>query len=171
MTILSPMRPELFAEYLKSSVTGYAEENVASGRWPAQDALQRSRNEFHELLPQGLATPNNYLFEIKAAENGPTVGFIWFAAEEHRGTRGAYVYDVIVKEAYRRLGHARRAFLALEPLVAALGLSSIGLHVFGHNAGAQALYSQLGYAVTGINMLKKLDARAPESRDSPSQVS
>jgi hypothetical protein len=28
--------------------------------------------------------------------------------------------------------------------------------VFGQNLGAQALYHQLGYEVTGINMLKKL---------------
>jgi hypothetical protein len=34
--------------------------------------------------------------------------------------------------------------------------SSIGLHVFGDNLGAHALYAKLGYGVTGINMLKRL---------------
>ena len=160
MTVLSPMHQEVFAEYVESSVVGYAEENIASGRWPAEGAVERSAAEFRDLLPQGLATPKNHLFEIKATDEGPTVGFIWFAEEDRHGARGAYVYDVVIKEDFRRQGHAERAFLALEPLVAELGLSSIGLHVFGHNTGAQALYAKLGYAVTGINMLKKLNARA-----------
>jgi ribosomal protein S18 acetylase RimI-like enzyme len=109
-------------------------------------------------LPQGLATPDNHLFEILATADGPTVGCLWFAVEDQHGVRGAYVYDVEIKPEFRRLGHARRAFQALDGIVASLGLSSIGLHVFGHNPGAQALYIQLGFAVTGINMLKRLDA-------------
>ena len=156
MTILAPMRPEVYASYLESSVAGYAEDNIASGRWPKEGALERSRAEFENLLQEGLATPHDYLFEIMAAEGGPTVGSIWFAVEERHGSRNAYVYDVEVHSEFRRQGHARHAFQILEGVVASLGLSSIGLHVFGHNPGAQALYSQLGYAVTGINMLKKL---------------
>jgi hypothetical protein len=38
----------------------------------------------------------------------------------------------------------------------AMVLARIGLHVFGHNPGAQALYAQLGYGVTGLNMAKPL---------------
>jgi ribosomal protein S18 acetylase RimI-like enzyme len=158
MTVLTPMREDVFAGYVESSVIGYAQENIAAGRWPVEGAIERSAAEFRDLLPLGLATPKNHLFEIKAGDNGTTVGFIWFAEEDRHGARGAYVYDIVVKEDFRRQGHAQRAFLALEPLVAELGLSSIGLHVFGHNAGAQALYAKLGYAVTGINMLKKLNA-------------
>jgi ribosomal protein S18 acetylase RimI-like enzyme len=158
MTELVPMRPEVYSEYLITSVAGYAEENVSSGRWPAEGAVARSQIEFQELLPQGLATPDHYLFEIRDSASGPTVGYIWFAAEVRHGFRGAFVYDVEIKKEYRRLGHALRAFRALETHAAALGLATIGLHVFGQNAGAQALYQKLGYAVTGMNMLKKLDA-------------
>ncbi len=159
MTRLFPMRQEVFAEYLESSILNYAEESVASGRWPAEGAHERSAGGVYRLLPQGLATPKHHLFEIKTAEDGPTVGFLWWAEEDPHGVRRAYVYDIAIKKAYRRQGHARRAFQALESLATGLGLSSIGLHVFGHNAGAQSLYAQLGYAVTGLNMLKKLDAQ------------
>lgn len=163
MTMLSSMRPEVFDEYLPAAITGYADDNVLVGRWPAQGAVERSRAEFHSLLPQGLGTPGNHLYEIKASDSGPTVGYLWFAVEEHDGSRGAFVYDVEVKPDHRRQGHARRAFLALEPIVAGLGLSRIGLHVFGHNAAAQALYGRLGYAVIGIQMLKKLDPLADDA--------
>jgi hypothetical protein len=35
-------------------------------------------------------------------------------------------------------------------------LSSIALHVFSFNTGAQALYRSTGYGITGMNMLKPL---------------
>lgn len=161
MTILAPMRPEIYDAYREAAIAGYAEDNVSSGRWPREDALQRSRASFESLLPQGLATPDHYLFEIKAATAGPTVGFLWFAVEERYGARSAYVYDIGIHAESRRQGHATCAFEALERLVGELGLSSIGLHVFGNNPGAQALYAKLGYRVTGLNMVKHLnEARA-----------
>jgi ribosomal protein S18 acetylase RimI-like enzyme len=153
------MRAEVYDAYFQAAVAGYAEDNVASSRWPREGALERSRADLESSLPQGLATPDNYLFEIKVTETGSAVGVLWFAVEERHGIRSAFVYDIEIKPECRRQGHAARAFQALEPLVAALGLSTIGLHVFGHNPGAQALYAKLGYAVTGLNMAKHLDAR------------
>jgi ribosomal protein S18 acetylase RimI-like enzyme len=150
------MRPEVYGPYVQASVAGYAEDNVVAGRWPSEGALERARADFESSLPNGLATPDNYLYEIRAGETGPVVGAIWFAVEERHGIRSAFVYDVEIKAEWRRQGHARRAFEALETLVAALGLSTIGLHVFAHNPGAQALYASLGYGVTGINMAKHL---------------
>jgi ribosomal protein S18 acetylase RimI-like enzyme len=156
VTVLAPMRAEVYPTYVQAAVAGYAEDNIRCGRWPAQGALERSLAEFQSLLPQGLATADNHLFEILAHADGPTVGHLWFAVEDHHGQRGGYVYDVDVEPAHRRQGHARRAFELLEAFAAELGLASIGLHVFGDNPGAQALYRQLGYGVTGINMVKVL---------------
>ena len=61
---------------------------------------------------------------------------------------------------HQRQGHGRAAFQALEARVQALGLGSIGLHVFAQNVGAQALYRSLGFGVTGLNMLKPLPVRS-----------
>ena len=152
------MRQAVFAAYLESAVAGYAEDNVASGRWPAEGALARSRADFEESLPQGLATPDNFLFEIMSEAEGPPVGFLWFAVVEKNGVQSAFVYDIEVKAEYRRRGYARAALEAVEPLARELGLSSIGLHVFAHNTGAHTLYGSLGYRVTGMNMLKPLGA-------------
>ncbi|NHQ85674.1 GNAT family N-acetyltransferase [Iodobacter sp. HSC-16F04] len=156
MTTLLPMRTAVYESYLESSILSYAKENIQSGRWQEEDALEQSRNEFHKLLPQGTDTPDQYLFEIIGRDNLSTVGFIWFAAVSDKGVRLAFVYDLEIKAPYRRQGYATQAFKAIETLVSDLGLASIGLHVFGHNTGALALYRQLGYEVTGINMLKKL---------------
>jgi ribosomal protein S18 acetylase RimI-like enzyme len=156
-TMLSPMRAEAFAPYFDAAIVGYAEDNVLSGRWPEDGAIERSRADFEGSLPQGLETPDNYVFEIKGGDDGHIVGMVWFVVQVRDGLRSAHVCDLEVKAEFRRRGHATRAFLALEPIVAALGLSTIGLHVFGKNLGAQALYAKLGYGVTGINMIKRLD--------------
>jgi ribosomal protein S18 acetylase RimI-like enzyme len=155
-TLLHPMRPEAFGPYLEAAVEAYADDNVRAGRWPAAGALERSRADFASLLPHGLATPDNHLLELFAAEGGPPVGALWFALERRHGLCGAFVYNIEIAPAHRRQGHARRALQAIEPLAAALGATSIGLHVFGFNAGAQALYRALGYGVTGISMQKAL---------------
>ena len=156
MTSLVPMKLERFASYMEAAVAAYAEENVTSGRWPLAGAMERSRTDFLSLLPQGLGTPDNFLFEIVDQPGGTPVGVLWFAIEARHGIRSAFVYDLEIHPEWRRQGHARRAFAALETIVAALGLDRIGLHVFGHNKAAQALYTSLGYQITGYNMTRQL---------------
>ena len=156
MTLLVPMRVEAYAAYKASEVAGYADEKVQAGMWAKEGALERSLAEIDSLLPLGLETPDHHLFEMVVADGGPTVGTLWFAVEERSGHRGAYVYDIEVKEAFRRQGHARRALQALEAIVVSMGLARIGLHVSGFNTGAQDLYRQLGFEATGISMLKTL---------------
>ena len=151
------MRPATYPTYLEAAVTGYAEENVAAGRWPELGALARSREDFLSLLPGGLATPDNFLFEIAENETCPTIGFVWCALETKHGSCTAYIYDLEIAASHRRRGHARRALQLLESTAIAAGASSIGLNVFANNAGAQSLYRQLGYAPTNLNMRKMLE--------------
>lgn len=156
-TTLQPMTEAAFERFSARAVVDYAEENVAAGRWPAEGALERSRQDHDRLLPQGLATPGQHLFTIHdAAQPDTEVGTLWLAVTEHPGGRSGYVYDVAIAPGHRRRGHAKAAFMALEAVARGLGLRDIGLHVFAHNDGAQALYRALGYEVTGLNMRKAM---------------
>ena len=161
-TTLVPMRPSIFALYQEDSIRSYAEENIAAGRWPAEGAMERSRSDYVSLLPQGLETPDNFLYEIHAVPDatGSTastrVGYLWFAVVEKNGIRSGYVYDLEISPEYRRRGHAEAAFAAMESRASEMGLPSLGLHVFANNPGAQKLYAKLGYGVTGLNMIKHL---------------
>jgi len=158
--VLVPMRPMHYPAWVEASVRGYAELNIASGRWPQEGAIERSRAEFERLLPQGLATPDQHICEIWSIDGARTVGALWIALQRHLAGIGAYVFDVKVLPEHRRQGHARRALVALESFAAGLGATSVGLHVHAHNAGARALYESLGYGVTGLNMQKTLNEKA-----------
>jgi ribosomal protein S18 acetylase RimI-like enzyme len=151
-----PMRAGSYAAYVADVIAGYAQDNVSAGRWPETGALERSRADIESLLPQGLATPGMFIYEIIDDEGGPAVGFIWLALEHKHGFVSAYVYDLEIKPEFRRRGHAMRALQALEPIAAAAGATGIGLNVFSHNADAQALYQRLGYVPTNFNMRKSL---------------
>ena len=153
MPTLVPMTETQYQAYVEDAIPGYAADKVASGQWSADEALDLSRKSLEALLPKGLSTPDNHLFTVRDAEGSP-VGMLWIAAQDRAGERIAYIYDVRIEAGCQRRGHATRAFLALEDEARILGLSGIALHVFGHNTGAQALYSKLGYRATNINMFK-----------------
>lgn len=155
---VSSLRPMTEAEYqawLDSSIPAYAADKVASGQWAEADALALSKAENDGLLPQGMQTPGNHFFTIVDGEGAP-VGMLWFAEKTKFNARIAFVFDVGVNPDRRRQGHALRAFQDLEAEVRRLGLSGIALHVFGHNAGARALYARLGFQPTNLSLYKPL---------------
>ncbi len=149
------MKASEYAAWLEESIAGYAADKVASGQWSQDESLELSRKENAELLPHGLETPENHLFTIVDAQ-AVAVGMLWFAVKTKFDAKIAYVYDVSVRPERQREGHALRAFGALEDEVRRLGLAGIALHVFGHNAGARALYERLGFEPTNISLFKRL---------------
>ena len=159
MISLIPMRSENYAPYIKAAIISYASDNVAAGRWLEAGALERSHADFEKLLPQGLSTPNHFLYEIVADGCGP-VGFAWLAIERKHGAVSAFIYDIEIVPGARRQGHASRALEALESKAAAAGASAIALNVFANNHGAQALYQKLGYAPTHFQMRKPLGQKS-----------
>ena len=156
MTVLIPMSPSVFVEFQRAAIKSYAKQNVASGRWPAESAMEFSRAEYQRLLPEGPATKDAHLFEIRESATNLTVGTLWLAVQNSTGTPTGYVFNVEIAEEHRRKGYATRAFEALEPICRDLGLASVGLHVFAFNTAARRLYETLGYEVTGITMRKSL---------------
>jgi len=157
MTILRSMTDAEFLAWREEAIPAYAADKVASGQWAEDDALELSRKEYQELLPDGVHTKDNHFFSILDREAAP-VGVLWFAVKTKFAARIAYVFDVSVRPQRQREGHAHRAFVALEQEVQRLGLSGMALHVFGHNAAARALYAKLGFQPTNISLYKAVGA-------------
>lgn len=155
MTHLIPMTQAEYEKFLDFMVTDYANEKVKSGNWPADQAMEMSKGEFQKLLPEGVNSKDQYLYSI--VDDGQHVGGIWFAARAgESGKSSAWIYNLWIEDEFRRKGHASQAMLALEDEVKKVGLDTIGLHVFGHNQSAYALYQKIGYDTTNIIMSKKL---------------
>ena len=156
MVRLIRMTAAEFQTYFASSVPDYADEHVKAGNWPKERAQELAEAQFHQLLPAGVDTPDNYLWRVVDERTGEDVGRLWFSVRDESGHRRGFVYDVQIFEQFRRRGYGRQAFLALEDAARDLGVSSIALHVFAHNAPARVMYDHLGFTERGIFMAKDL---------------
>jgi ribosomal protein S18 acetylase RimI-like enzyme len=159
MVRLVPMTESEFVAYLEKSVPEYAAENVRAGYWSAEDALERSRRSYENLLPQGVKTEHNYLFRIQIEETGEKIGILWMKHETPRPH--GFIFDISLDEMQRGKGYGKQAMLAIEGVAKGLGIETIGLHVFAHNSAAMLLYQGQGYEVTSQNMVKRLKEGDP----------
>ncbi len=148
-----------FREYLNFIIPHYAQDNVESGRWDDFDILERSKKEYDWLLPDGLYTKNNYLFNVIETEGNIEVGYIGIKVEDHATTKSAFLYDVGIYEQHRRNGYAKSALHLIEKMVSELGVTKVALYVFNQNEGAQALYKSIGYGVVSHNMCKVISTQ------------
>jgi ribosomal protein S18 acetylase RimI-like enzyme len=154
MIKLIPMTQPEFEKFLDHSIPDYAAENVKAGYWSQEESLEKSREQFNQLLPQGLQSENHHLFSVY--EEDASIGFIWLRANINRPTKDGFIFQLWLDEKVRGKGYGKQAMLLLEEKARELGLRSIGLHVFASNSVARGLYEKLGYEVSSLNMTKSI---------------
>lgn len=157
MSLLEPMKPVGFPDYVERLSREYADDKIAAGVWPAAGAIERARASIHALLPDGLNTPGHALFDVQPPGAAGPCGVLWLAVMEQEGVRRVFVYDLWIHPEQRRKGLGTLAMREAEAWTRAQGLSRLSLHVFGQNLAAQALYAKLGFQVTDLSMRKDLD--------------
>lgn len=155
MIKLVPMQQSDLEDYLAIAVQEYAQDKIDAGNYAPSEGLEKARAEFDALLPQGIDTPHQHLFSVQN-EAGEKVGIFWLAEIQSGARRFAFIYDIRIDEEHRRKGYGTQAMLAAEEEAKKLGFDRIGLHVFGRNHAALALYEKLGYEITNINMSKNI---------------
>lgn len=157
MVLLEPMTDTEYQTYLADAVKEYADDHILDGRWPPDEALEESAQEFARLLPDGTKTPDHYLYTVVDGNSHQPVGMIWYMVRPGPKGKTAFVYDIRMGANMRGQGYGTQTLQALEEDAKRRGVVSIALHVFGHNDGAFRLYQRVGYRVTNILMAKDLD--------------
>jgi ribosomal protein S18 acetylase RimI-like enzyme len=147
------MTDAAYLAWRHKSVREYAAEHVRSGGWTAEEAPAKAEAQFAQILPEGTATPGQFLWTVRDAQ-GADAGILWVGTERRPGY--AFIYDIEIADDRRGQGLGSAAMLALEEWARARGIATIGLHVFGHNTGAWQLYKRLGYVETNVQMEKRL---------------
>lgn len=148
------MTPERFRRFADESLQAFAEDLVDSGRMAMDEAQVESRRQFEKELPDGLATAGQGLFV--GLVDGTEIGILWIGLRERDGRPHAFILDIEVAADQRRRGYGRQLMLAAEWQARRDGAASIGLHVFGFNHGAVALYEELGYRRTEELFIREL---------------
>ncbi|MGZ4493768.1 MAG: GNAT family N-acetyltransferase [Nocardioides sp.] len=152
---LVPMTEERYAVFRPQQEASYAANIAASGEFGPEQARAKAAADFDRLLPDGLATPGHELWTGHDGD-GTAVGFLWLHVTERSDGRHAFGYDIEVRDDLRRLGYGRAMMRTAEVLCRDQGVVSVGLSVFGFNAGARALYEQQGFTVSAESRVKVL---------------
>ena len=156
MVRLVPMTESEFKTYLQKAIEDYAQDHVKAGNWDSSDALQKSEEQFLQLLPDGVASQKQHLLSIEDDHTGVTIGMIWFAEKSQASRPAAFIYDFLIHDEYRNKSYGKQTLAALDEKAKELGIEIISLHVFGHNKVAIHLYETAGYEITDLWMAKKL---------------
>jgi ribosomal protein S18 acetylase RimI-like enzyme len=151
MINLEPIQQEDFDHFLERGIREYAEDHVRNGNWPVEGALERSKKEFEQYLPEGIHSKDQYIYSI-VDENENKIGILWVQVRDGK----AFIYDFAIDEAFRGKGYGKQALVAMDEKLKLMNVESVGLHVFGDNVVAQELYKKAGFQITGIHMKKSL---------------
>lgn len=153
---LELMTEEEFVGYRARSVVEFAEDKVKAGSWKEEEALELSEETYRKYLPDGIHSKEQYLYVVHQEGQQASVGYVWLNVSDTPAGMRAFLYDIIIEEEYRGQGFGQATMKALDETARALGATTIGLHVFGHNQTALHVYQKSGYAVTDYKMAKNL---------------
>lgn len=156
MVSLNLMNPKDFDVFLNQAIDVYAQDNIKSGNWQPDTALEKSREEFQQLLPDGIQTKNQFLFTILDETSNNKIGVLWVQIKMDSPHRKAFICDFIIDPQYRGQGYGKQTLKALDEKLTQMKVESVSLHVFAHNTNAIGLYETMGFLPTNIYMKKTL---------------
>ena len=124
-------QPE-YETFLARAIPDYVADNVRAGYWSESEALEKSREGYEKLLPNGLRVENHYMYTLYDVDEA--VGMIWIRADLQSPTKSGFIFELYVDEKFRGKDYGKQAMLLIEEKARELGWTSLGLHVFAVNA-------------------------------------
>lgn len=156
-----------FQASLARAIERHAEYRTARGIWTPDAAIEASRAEYVELLPNGRATPARHFCHVVDDRDGGIVGETWYRAHPQGGHLQFWVDWIWIDPAHRRKGYATRLLLLLAAMAEKEGADQLGLSVVADNENAIGLYRKLGFSVTRMHMTKRLGESPPAPAKRP----
>lgn len=144
---LVPLTAERHQEWKQHSIADYVRQIEESTTLDHARSMEKALADYARLLPDDLATADNFLFDVYDGED--RVAFVWLAQE---APTAYFVYEVEVAEEARGRGLGRATMNAAARWCRDRGGEVLALNVFGRNDVARGLYASLGYAAFAERM-------------------
>lgn len=150
------MNGDDLAAYLRKSIPEYAYDQVHAGNWSSAEAVNRSRAEFDQMLPQGLETPNAVLVNVILNEE-TKIGMMWYYIDPEKPVPTIYLLDFFLFPQYKSKGYEKPVLNGLEEASKAGGARRIELQIFAHRADDLKMYLEGGFNQTSILLAKNFN--------------
>ncbi len=151
---LTPIEPAEFTEFLELIRPQYVAERMEADHLSRVEAEQFVTTQWARTLPQGVATAGHHLLWAHDDSPATRIGLLWIFIDAVHAQ--AFVYEIIVFEAFRGRGLGRELLIRAEEFARTHRSRTISLNVFAPNRRAIALYTSAGFEVVSQHMSKGL---------------
>lgn len=152
MIQLRPMTLNEFPAYCDYFIDDYSHEIAKNYGHSMEKAIELAKQDLTECFPNGFETNDHALLCIEVGAE--VVGYLWHSVKN--SDKSTFIYDFFVFPDYRNNGYGTLAIAALESQLKPMGIEQIKLRVAYHNQRALKLYQDVGFSISGYNMLKKI---------------
>lgn len=146
------MKAKEFPDYRDYFLKDWSEELVDNYGYSPGYAIKYAEEEFARDFPDGPDSLINELLCIENGQEGEVVGYLWHSIQ--KGEPATFIHDFYIHEAHRSKGYGRQSVKALEKSMLSTGITELRLRVAYRNSRALSLYKEIGFMITGINMVK-----------------
>ncbi|PKH06894.1 N-acetyltransferase [Moritella sp. Urea-trap-13] len=152
MIQLRPMTASEYPAYCDYFIDDYSHEIAQNYGHSMERAIELAKQDLLRCFPGGLETDEHELLCIESESN--LVGYLWHSIKVSE--KSTFIYDFFIFSNSRNNGYGKLAIQALESRLQSAGIEQIKLRVAYHNQRALKLYQEVGFAITGYNMSKKI---------------
>lgn len=146
-----------FNEYFPGDLQHLANELAKASDISDDEALRLATQSYDSLFPKRLVnSPDQCVFNVMESET--KVGTLHFGVKREKAKPYVWIWNIEIYPNARGKGYASLTMTALEKEVLKLGISTIGLNVFGHNTPAIKLYKKHHYRTSSMKMPKVLQS-------------
>ncbi|MFA0372910.1 GNAT family N-acetyltransferase, partial [Vibrio sp. 10N.222.54.F6] len=103
-------------------------------------------------FPNGLETNVHALLCVESGSE--LVGYLWHSI--NAADKSTFIYDFFIFPNFRNNGYGKLAISVLESQLKSVCIEQIKLRVAYQNQRALKLYQEIGFAISGYNMSKKI---------------
>lgn len=152
MLQLRAMTTNEYPAYCEYFIDDYSREIVENYGHTLERAIELAKQDLLRSFPNGLGTNAHELLCIEVGSE--LVGYLWHSIDAKE--KSTFIYDFFIFTHCRGNGYGKLAINALELKLSSLGIEQIKLRVAYQNQRALKLYQEVGFAITGYNMSKKI---------------
>ncbi|MEZ8256543.1 GNAT family N-acetyltransferase [Vibrio cyclitrophicus] len=152
MIKLRPMTSSEYPAYCDYFIDDYSREIVENYGHSLDRAIELANQDLLRSFPNGLETNDHALLCVESGSE--LVGYLWHSI--NAADKSTFIYDFFIFPNFRNNGYGKLAISILESQLKSVGIEQIKLRVAYQNQRALKLYQEIGFAISGYNMSKKI---------------